>query len=128
MRKYFLQDKNLILRGAQFDLREELLAFLIDSTKDFYNKMYNPLGLMDDTMIQVNSHSGYDYDAFDEFYEILSAIYRFKYGSNQLEFLFDGMDHYTKYTREWKEKFEKWCIELLRHDPFLKTVLPSWKT
>ena len=85
--------------------------------------MYNPLGLMDSTIEKIMKHEGYDYEAFDEFYEIISGIYRFKFGSNQLEFLFDGMDHYTKYTKEWEECFKKWTIELLSYEPFLKTVL-----
>ncbi len=123
MRKYFPQDKNFILRGAQFDLRESLLSYLVDTTKDYYQQMYNPLGLLDDTTLAVREHQGYDHEAFLEFYEILSAIYRKHYGSNQLEFLFDGMDHYSKYTVDWEICCKKWCVELLGYEPFLKTVL-----
>ena len=123
MQKYFLQDKNYILKGAQMDLREDLISHLIDTTKDYYQQMYNPLGLMDDTMVRVAGHSGHDLEAFHDLYEVVSAIYRFRYGSAQLEFLFDGMDHYSKYSDEWSSCFKQWLIELLRYDPFLKTVL-----
>ena len=123
MHKYFLQDKNYILKGAQLDLREELISQLIDTAKDYYQKMHNPLGLMDDTMVQVAEHSGHDIDAFDDVYEVLSAIYRYRHGSPQLEFLFDGLDHYSKYSSEWAENFSDWLVFLFRYEPFLKTVL-----
>ena len=123
MQKYFLQDKNYILKGAQLDLREDLLAHLIDKSKEYYQLAYNPLGLMDDTMIRISKHEGYDIPAFDDLYEVLSAIYRFKHGSAQLEFLFDGMDHYSKYSTDWSDCFQNWTLELLAYEPFLKTVL-----
>lgn len=85
--------------------------------------MYNPLGLLDDTILAIREHSQNDIDVFDEFYELASAIFRFKYGSNQLEFLFDGMDHYSKYSKEWKETYNEWLIRLFEYDPFLKTIL-----
>ena len=123
MRKYFPQDKNIILKGAQFDQREKLISHLIDFSKFYYQSMYNPLGLMDHTIETVQNHEGYDFEAFEEFYELLSAVYRYKFGSNQLEFLFDGLDHYTKYSREWKKCYTEWVTDLLGHEPFLKTVL-----
>ena len=123
MRKYFLQDKNYILIGAQYDLREKLISTLIDTSKDYYQQLYNPLGLLDDTILAIQAHKESELEVYREFYDLLSAIYRFKYGSAQLEFLFDGMDHYSKYAREWEEKFEDWMVQLFSYEPFLKTVL-----
>lgn len=123
MRKYFLQDKNYILYGAQIDLQEELIAELIDISKDYYLKVHNPLGLMDNTASQISNHTGGDINPYLSFYEDICAIYRYKHGSNQLEFLFDGMDHYTKYSHEWKDVFRSWVIEFFSNDHFLKTVL-----
>lgn len=123
MRKYFLQDKNHILIGAQYDLRENLLSYIIDTSKDYYQQIYNPLGLLDDTILKIQEHEEGELKVYEDFYELLGAIYRFKYGSAQLEFLFDGMDHYSKYATEWESKFKTWMIELFRYEPFLKTVL-----
>ena len=123
MRKFFEQDKNYILHGAQFDLEDELLSFLIVRSKEYYLQHFNPLGLIDDTISKITNHDTIDTVPFVKFYEYLAAIYRYKYGSNQLEFLFDGMDHYTKYSREWTEKFKEWMENFLKQNHFLKTVL-----
>lgn len=123
MRKYFLQDKNYILYGAQLDLREELLSLFISEAKQYYLAVHNPLGLMDSTASAISAHRGGELSDYYNFYEDMCAIYRYRHGSNQLEFLFDGMDHFTKYSMEWKECFRKWILALFAHDHFLKTVL-----
>lgn len=123
MRKYFPQDKNYILYGAQFDQKEELLTYLVEQSKRFYQLQYNPLGLLDDTILKIQSHHKVEIEIFDEFYETIAAVYRFKFGNNQLEFLFDGMDHFSKYTFEWNQVFRQYIIELFAYGPFLKTVL-----
>lgn len=123
MRKFFQQDKNYILYGAQIDQKDTLLVRLVDLAKQYYQLQYNPLGLLDDTIMKIKEHSASDLDSFDEFYDIISAFYRYKNGNNQLEFLFDGMDHYTKYSIEWQEGFELWANQLFGLEPFLKTVL-----
>jgi len=123
MRKFFDQDKNYILHGAQFDLEDELITFLINRSKEYYLQVFNPLGLIDDTVSMITNHVSIDTSPFLRYYESLAAVYRYKYGSNQLEFLFDGMDHYTKYSRDWSHKFEEWTNDFLIQNHFLKTVL-----
>ena len=123
MRKFFKQDKNYILYGAQIDMKDELLSYLVDYAKKDYQLRYNPLGLLDDTILTIQTCSKADIGVYSEFYDLLSAIYRYKCGSNQLEFLFDGMDHYTKYSNEWEAKFKLWLNQLLNNEPFLKTIL-----
>ncbi|MDH5381724.1 MAG: hypothetical protein OEW75_12770 [Cyclobacteriaceae bacterium] len=125
MRKYFQQDKNYILYGAQFDKEEELLQYLVEYSKTYYQQKYNPLGLIDDTILKIKDHENQDTDVhmFSEFYELISAVYRFRHGNNQLEFLFDGMDHYTKYSIDWDSAFKEWIVKLFNTEAFLKTVL-----
>ena len=123
MKKYFPQDKNYILYGAQIDQEEELIRYLADFSRQFYEMQYNPLGLIDDTILEIRKVKPLDISLFSEFYEMICAIYRYKYGNNQLEFLFDGMDHYTKYSQDWKKVFEKWLIQLFSNEGLLKTVL-----
>jgi len=125
VRKYFPQDKNYILYGAQYDLQEELLSNFILCARKYYLDWYNPLGLIDDTVRQVQKYKPSDRDirTFNDFYQKMSAVYRYYYGSNQLEFLFDGMDHYTKYAKEWEEKFNEWTTDFFQQQHLLKTVL-----
>ncbi len=59
----------------------------------------------------------------DGFYENLAAIYRFKFGDNQLEFLWDGTDHSLHYQKTWKETFVQWTENFCRHDLFIQAVL-----
>ena len=62
-------------------------------------------------------------EPFDEFYHDLAALYRFKHGEVQLEFLFDGTSHDIKYINEWgnffKQNIRAYCLN--RH--FIRAVL-----
>ena len=123
MRKYFFQDKNYILSGAQYDGQENLLKYTISTAKSFYLQHYNPLGIEDDTIVKIKNYKEFPIEVFESFYNDLAGIYRFQYGTNQLEFLFDGMDHYSKYVNEWNSKYVVWINEFFKTPHFLKAVL-----
>ncbi|MEQ9657913.1 hypothetical protein, partial [Fulvivirga sp.] len=111
IQKYFPLDKNYILEKAQLDLEEQLILHLIDFSKNFYLDIYNPLGIEDATVKAIKSHKTVYTWRLEEFYRNLAAVYRFKYGQNQLEFLFDGTDHSTKYRQDWEDTFKSWLID-----------------
>ena len=117
--RLFLLDKNHILKQAQQDLRLELQAALIDKIKEGYFVHFNPLRLQDDTSALVETYKPTHLSLFDELYNILCGIYRFKIGDNQLELLFDGRSHYEKYLVDWKEAFLNWIDELNRKSNFV---------
>ncbi|MEQ9426113.1 MAG: hypothetical protein RJQ09_16940 [Cyclobacteriaceae bacterium] len=121
-RKYFEFDKNYLLREAQTASREYLLQSLIERVKEYYLAYHNPLGLVDDTIIKIKAASGFDVSDFEEFYNELAAVYRYKFGEVQLEFLWDGTSHFDKYRKEWKEGFFKWIEELCCYESFIKAV------
>lgn len=121
--KYFPLDKNYILEGAQLDQEERLTIYLINFVKAYYEAHSNPLGLLDDTMTQVKEHQTVYTERLSEFYHNLAGIYRFKNGQNQLEFLFDGEDHYDKYVKDWKATFKHWLIEFCEKPNFIRAVL-----
>jgi len=123
VQKYFKLDKNYILEQAQLDLEKELVVRIIDFSKEFYLSFYNPLGLEDDTVKAIKSHTTEYTDRLVEFYRNLAGIYRFKHGANQLEFLFDGNDHYEKYKIDWKAAFENWLGDFCLKPNFLKAIL-----
>lgn len=123
IQKYFPLDKNYILEKAQLDLEEELILHLIDFSKNFYLDVCNPLGIEDATVKAIKSHKTVYTWRLEEFYRNLAAVYRFKFGQNQLEFLFDGVDHYTKYTQDWTETFKTWLVDFCLKPNFLRAVL-----
>ncbi len=107
IRRLFPSDKNSILKEVQSFNQEVLLKHLVDFVKHYYQLHYNPLGLIDDIILEINKEKEYPMEAFEEFYHDLSAVYRFKNCEIQLEILFDGSTHYEKYTSEWMAFFKQ---------------------
>ncbi|MBL3654883.1 hypothetical protein [Fulvivirga sediminis] len=121
--KYFKLDKNYILEQAQIDSEQELIVYLIDFVKKYYQDQFNPLGLVDEPVKTIKAHKTEYTDRLIEFYRNLAGVYRYKNSDNQLELLFDGQDHYAKYTRDWKETYKNWLVEFCGKPNFIKAVL-----
>ena len=121
--KLFPYDKNYILKEAQFRTKNYLLRYMIEKVKEYYFMYHNPLGLEDDTILKIKSVKRYDLRLFEEFYQFLAGVYRFKEGNNQLTINFDGKSHYEKYSDEWTDAFKEWIDCFARHENFLKAVL-----
>ena len=96
--KYFEQDKNSILRAAQGFVEPQLLKRWVEVAYKTYMLLENPLGLEDAFIIKLKGIKEYDYEFLQELYEILSAIYRYERGNNQLEIIWDGRSHYEVYA------------------------------
>lgn len=122
-RKLFLFDKNHILKEAQLVCKDELLYALVENAKQGYLDLCNPLGLEDDPIRKIKSSNQFDMHLLEEFYEHLAGIYRYKYGSNQLEFMFDGKSHYERYQEDWSITFHEWARGFCRDTNFLKAIL-----
>lgn len=123
IQKYFPLDKNYILEKAQLDLEQELIIYLIDFSKKFYLDQFNPLGIEDDPIRKIKAHQTEFTDRLEEFYRNLAGVYRYKFGQNQLELLFDGTDHYQKYCSDWYSTYKEWLIDFCLRPNFLKAVL-----
>lgn len=123
IRKFFPLDKNYLLAQAQLELQDELLHGLIDFAKSLYELKHNPLGLNDDMHCAISDHRPFNFKPLHGFYHNLAGIYRYKYGHNQLEFLWDGADHYEKYLGDWRKSFMEWTAEFCRQDQFLLAVM-----
>ncbi|KEO72124.1 hypothetical protein [Anditalea andensis] len=121
--KIFPLDKNYILRQAQSDLEESLIEMMVLELKHAYTVLFNPLGLRDNTYCQIIDTVEFPREWVKVIYQQLCGIYRFKYGSNQLEFLFDGRSHFDKYKEDWTVCLENWTRELGQHEPYVKTML-----
>ena len=121
--KLFTLDKNYLLKEAQLQQKDQLLNELVFRARSIYLKEYNPLGLMDDVVDRLTGCTSPKLLCLNNFYFELAGIYRYKYGENQLEFLFDGTPHVEKYKKDWQRQFRKWMVLFCRKKHFLKAVL-----
>ncbi|MCE7863853.1 MAG: hypothetical protein DYG99_09960 [Bacteroidetes bacterium CHB5] len=123
IRKFFPLDKNYLLEEAQLTSRQFLLIQLVEQVKSIYLHKHNPLGLKDDFTLRVSRFQLENTKPLESFYQHLAAVYRFKYGENQLEFIWDGREHIDKYKNEWKVAFAEWTSHFCTHELFLQAVL-----
>jgi hypothetical protein len=110
VRKFFPLDKNYLLEQAQIQAQDTLLTTLLERVKDQYFLRYNPLGLTDSLSIRIDSFRLKNKKPLYPFYENLAGIYRYKFGENQLQFLWDGEEHIEKYKLDWSKAFEEWTV------------------
>ncbi|MCC5930107.1 MAG: hypothetical protein JJU28_12730 [Cyclobacteriaceae bacterium] len=122
-RRLFPHDKNYILMQAQEDMRKALLRDMVEMVKANYEAFHNPLGLIDDTILQIRQSKRYPVEPFMDFYHDLSVIYRYKFGEVQLEFIWDGRSHYQKYCDDWQVYFKQSVSQLCHTESFVKVVL-----
>jgi len=123
MVKYFPLDKNYILKKAQLSSKAALKKTLFQEIKSAYFHFFNPLKLEDTHTCQIIDCQRPRWKKLDDFYNYLAAIYRYKFGENQLEFQFDGKTHHQKYCEEWGSIFEEWIKELCQDSFFVRAVL-----
>ncbi|MBS0000761.1 MAG: hypothetical protein KFF73_17395 [Cyclobacteriaceae bacterium] len=121
--RLFTLDKNYLLKEAQFQQKNQLLLELVTRVRNTYLHEYNPLGLKDEVIETLIQPSTPRLECLYNFYFELAGIYRFKYGENQLEFLFDGTPHIEKYRKDWQRHFRKWSGQFCRQKHFLRAIL-----
>jgi hypothetical protein len=123
VQKLFPLDKNYILRQAQHTMESQMLVMMVAELKQSYTQMYNPLGLKDDTYLQILTNNNFPLDGISIVYRQLSGIYRYRFGSNQLELLFDGRSHFEKYQEDWRKQLRSWLKALGHHESYVKSLL-----
>lgn len=119
----FPQDKNYILKEVQADKQTELLERLTLLVKNEYLTRFNPLDLEDDTIRAIKGCKEFNIELLGSFYWELAGVFRYKAGSNQLEFLFSGKSHFDKYLDDWTETFELWIEDFLCSPYFIRAIL-----
>ncbi|MBX2915164.1 MAG: hypothetical protein KF856_07820 [Cyclobacteriaceae bacterium] len=123
IRKFFPLDKNYLLEQAQLDSRQHLLVQLVEKVKSIHLLKHNPLGLEDDFSLSIKRFQLKNAKPLESFYQNLAAVYRYKHGENQLEFMWDGREHIDKYKTEWEAAFINWTNHFCTHELFLQAVL-----
>lgn len=123
IRKFFPHDKNYLLEAAQLRLQDRLLSDLVEKAKAAYERHNNPLGLNDSFSERIRSSYPRDLGPLLSFYQNLAGIYRFRFGQNQLDFLWDGRAHEEKYEEDWSNAFQDWTSKLCCQTNFVQAVL-----
>lgn len=123
IQKLFPLDKNYILRQAQTAMEDRMLELMVFELKRSYTVLYNPLMLMDNTFNQILDAHDFPKDRLKVIYHQLCGVYRYKFGSNQLELLFDGRTHLDKFQEDWTGQLTEWIRELGQHEQYVKTML-----
>jgi hypothetical protein len=123
IRKFFPLDKNYLLEEAQLSLQNDLLTRLIEKVKDEYELRHNPLGIIDSYTERIQKYIPGSVQSLHNFYQNLAGVYRYKFGNSQLEFVWDGRDHFEKYKLDWTGTFEGWTKEFCKQELFLNAVL-----
>jgi hypothetical protein len=123
IRKFFPLDKNYLLEEAQVLSQQHLLTQLVENVKSLHLQKHNPLGLEDDFTLSIKNFHLKNLKPLEIFYQNLAAVYRYKHGQNQLEFVWDGRDHIEKYKAEWGTAFIEWTTLFCTHELFLQAVL-----
>lgn len=121
--RFFDFDINYFLKEAQFSLEEELTQWMVDEAIKFYQLQYNPLGLVDDTIREMNKNHPIHFEDFTKFYHRLAGVYRYKYGDNQLPLFFEGANYHEHYGMEWSEHYKNWISHFMQDSRFLRAVL-----
>ena len=122
IRKFFPLDKNYLLEEVQLSLQDTLLAGLIERVKQQYVLNYNPLLLNDELSKNITAYAPGNLKSLYPFYQNLAAVYRYKFGHNQLEILWDGRDHREKYIADWSLAFVQWTSLFCLQRQFLLAV------
>lgn len=123
VRKFFPYDKNYLLEEAQLLSQDKLLDALVEKVKDRYFELFNPLGIEDRLSLQVDRFRLRNRKPLQDFYQNLAGIYRYKFGENQLEFLWDGCEHREKYQSDWVAFFELWTTRFCAKELFVRAIL-----
>ena len=123
IRKFFPLDKNYLLEEAQLVLQDPLLTQLVGTVKLQYELRHNPLGLTDSFSQRIQAYKPKNLKPLYTFYQNLAGVYRYKFGDSQLEFVWDGRDHFEKYKIDWTEAFTRWTAEFCQQELFINAVL-----
>ncbi len=111
-KKYFVQDKNYLLKSVQAFSKESLLNEWLHMILQAYHLQHNPMGLEDDFIIELKSKIHRGKELLSENYDVLAAIYRHDHSDNQLEIMWDGRSHMEAYDSDWKAMYDYWIKNL----------------
>jgi hypothetical protein len=123
MEKWFDQDKNYILKQAQYSYKEAGVQDMVRIAVDSYLFKNNPLGLVDDFVKELMNYQSPSTHFLYRPYQLLAGIYRLLHSDNQLEFSWEGKSHFEIFTEEWKNLLEVWMLQMCHHSYLDKMII-----
>ena len=123
--KYFPNDKNYLLKTVQAFSKEMLLDQWIRRILDTYMQMENPMGFEDDFTKSLRVNIFDSKKILDQCYDVVCAVYRLKFGDNQLSFIWDGRTHMEFYDEIWKDTFNDWMKKLCLKPEIYRGIIKS---
>ena len=121
--KFFSADKNYLLKTVQAFSKEMLIRSWAQEAFKSFNEIENPLGLRDSFYVKLENQILNGRFILSGSYDILAAWFRYKYGSNQLAFLWDGRSHMEFYDAEWKEYFQSIIAKITSDPAIYKSIV-----
>ena len=122
MEKWFDQDKNYILKQAQYNYRDAGVNNMVKIAVESYLFKNNPLGLVDDFVQELLDYQKHVVPFLHRPYQLLSGIYRLLHSDNQLEFSWEGKSHMELFTDEWKNILEVWMRQMC-HNSYMDRII-----
>jgi hypothetical protein len=122
VRKFFHSDKNYLLEQAQLELEDFLLKDLLDLVKQEYEVRHNPLGIADSYTLKIRNYQLHDPSPLKTFYLNLAGVYRYRFGDNQLTFMWDGIDQAERYKKEWTGFFKTQTTAFCKNELFIRAI------
>ncbi|MFY0687595.1 MAG: hypothetical protein JXQ90_10550 [Cyclobacteriaceae bacterium] len=123
LQQSFDHDRNYIVKQMQQDMQLDLSNLAIQRAVDNYLAYENPMGLIDDFVLQLQNIKQFNTDFLKEFYFTAASLFRFLYIDNQLEFVWDGRSQYEKYQDDWSNTFLSWIDKFHNTRSFSKIIL-----
>lgn len=123
--KYFPSDKNYLLKTVQAFSKEALLQEWTKQAYDGYMRNENPMGLEDDFTLYIKTEIKKGISILEEPYDLLAAIYRYKYGDNQLSFLWDGRTHMEYYDELWRDTYLDWTRKVCDKPDVYRSIIKA---
>lgn len=109
---YFVDDKNYVLKTVQAFNKHQLIGDWTTQILQAYNRQHNPMGLVDDFILELQEQISVGAELLDEAYDIVAAAYRFSHHDQIMQLDWNARSEMEQYTSDWKVIFKSWIIQL----------------
>ncbi|MGL1887134.1 MAG: hypothetical protein OCD76_11535 [Reichenbachiella sp.] len=110
--EFFRDDKNYTLKTIQAFSKDQLIHEWTAQVLKAYNQQHNPIGIMDDFMLQLKDQIAVGADLLDESYDIAAAAFRLSHQDLEMELDWNAREEMDDYYLAWKSIFAAWIVEL----------------
>ncbi len=109
---YFPDDKNYVLKTVQAFNKHQLIGDWTTQILRAYNQQHNPMGLVDDFILELQEQISVGAELLDEAYDIVAATYRFNHQDRPMQLDWNARSEMEQYTADWKSVYAQWIAQL----------------